>query len=69
MAFSPSTLNNAGGLARPIGGLVSRRLFRCIALACLLAPALAVSQPAGQSVIASFNASFSVSARAFFVWE
>jgi hypothetical protein len=51
MAFSPSTLNNAGGLARPIGGLVSRRLFRCIALTCLLAPALAVSQPAGQSVL------------------
>ena len=51
MAFSPSTLNNAGGLARPIGGLVSRRYFRCIALSCLLAPALAVSQPAGQSVL------------------
>ena len=51
MAFSPSTLNNAPGLARPIGGLVSRRLFRCIALSCLLAPALAASQAAGQSVL------------------
>lgn len=30
---------------------MSRRLFRCIALSCLLAPALAVSQPAGQSVL------------------
>ena len=49
MAFSPSTLNNAGGLARPIGGLVSRRLFRCIALSCLLAPALAASQPGARS--------------------
>lgn len=33
------------------GGLVSRRLFRCIALTCLLAPALAASQAAGQSVL------------------
>lgn len=33
------------------GGLVSRKLLRCIALSCLLAPALAVSQPAGQSVL------------------
>jgi len=30
---------------------VSRRLFRCIALSCLLAPALAASQAAGQSVL------------------
>jgi hypothetical protein len=30
---------------------VSRRLIRCIALSCLLAPALAVSQPAGQTVL------------------
>jgi hypothetical protein len=51
MVFSPSTLNNAGGLARPFGGLVSRRLFRCIALSCLLAPPLAAAQATGPSVL------------------
>lgn len=45
MAFSPSTLNNAGGQA-PFGGNVSRQLRHCIALACLLAPTLAGAQSA-----------------------
>lgn len=35
--------------ARPSGGIVNRNLIRCIALSCLLAPALAASQPATQS--------------------
>lgn len=43
MAFSPLTLNNTGRVECPAGGLVSRRPFRCLALACLLAPTLAVA--------------------------